>query len=101
MAKSQRPVVMDKLSSSVISNGNKSQCVTIGDIPQCTCPYFIVLSFVTLGKKRIWMYCNHLYHVFIFLNNVDYDNDKFIHTPTYTYDEVMRLVELVYVVEHK
>ena len=29
------------------------------------------------------------------------ENDMFIHAPTYTYNEVMRLLELVGVVEHK
>ena len=29
------------------------------------------------------------------LCKVDYESDKFINAPTYTYDEVMRLLELV------
>jgi hypothetical protein len=33
-------------------------------------------------------------------NNND-NNNKLIHTPTYTYNEVMHLLELVGVVEHK
>ena len=44
------------------------------------------------------MYCKHLYYVFRFLCKVDYGNDKFIHAPTYSYNEVMRLLELVGVV---
>ena len=32
---------------------------------------------------------------------VDYESDKFIHTPTYAYNEVIQLLELAGVVEHK
>ena len=46
------------------------------------------------------MYCKHLYYEFIFLFKVNYNNDKFMHTPTYTYNEVMQLLEHVGVVEH-
>ena len=45
------------------------------------------------------MYCKHLYYVFSFLCKVDYESDKFIPAPTYTYNEVKRLLELVGVVE--
>jgi hypothetical protein len=45
------------------------------------------------------VYCKHLYYVFRILCKVDYKSDKFIHAPTYTYNEVMRLLELASVVE--
>jgi hypothetical protein len=44
------------------------------------------------------VYCKHLYYVFRFLCKVDYDIDKFIHAPSYFYNEVMRLLELSSVV---
>jgi hypothetical protein len=31
---------------------------------------------------------------------VNYDSDKFIHAPMYSYNEVMQLLELAGVVEH-
>ena len=34
-----------------------------------------------------------------FLCKVDYSNNKFIHTPTYSYNEVMGLIELASVIE--
>ena len=37
--------------------------------------------------------------MFRILCKVDYESDKFIHAPTYTYNEVMRLLEFVGVVE--
>lgn len=41
----------------------------------------------------------HIHHVFRFMCKMDYESDKFIHTPTYTCNEVMHLLELVRVVE--
>ena len=45
------------------------------------------------------MYCKHLYYVFEFLCKVDYDSDKFIHAPMFTFNKVMRLLELGSVVD--
>ena len=45
------------------------------------------------------MHCRHLYYVFRFLCKVEYNNDKFVHAPTYVYREVVRVLELVGVVE--
>lgn len=45
------------------------------------------------------MYYKHLYYAFRFLCKVDYGNNKFIHAPTYTYNEVLWLFELADIVE--
>ena len=39
--------------------------------------------------KPIDLNCKHHYYVFRFLCKMDYENDKFIHAPTCTYNEVM------------
>lgn len=39
--------------------------------------------------------------IILLLCKVDYNNKKFIHAPTYTYNEVMHLLELAGVVEDK
>ena len=83
----------------IVSKEDNAHHVTIGDIPQCTCPNFTKMSCLTFIMKRKWMHNKHLYHVFKFLCKVDYHNDKFIHAPTYTYNKVMQLLELVNVVE--
>ena len=56
------------------------------------------MCYGALCQKRKWVYCKHLYYVFKFIRKVDFDNDKFIHAPTYAYNEVMRFLELVRVV---
>jgi hypothetical protein len=83
----------------IVSKHDITYHVTIGDIPHCTCPDFTKISAHALGKKGKWMYCKHFYYVFRFLCKVDSDSDKFIHAPTYTYNEVMRLLELAGIVE--
>ena len=59
-------------------------------------PTFVVSCF---GKKRKCVQYEHLYYVFRFLCKVDYESDKFIHAPTYTYNEVITVLELACVVE--
>ena len=83
----------------IVSKQDITYHVTIGDIPYCTCLDFMKMSSQTLEKKGKLMYFKHLYYVFRFLCKVDYESDKFIHAPTYTYNEVTRLLELAGVVE--
>ena len=56
---------------------------------------------MALENKEKLMCCKHLYYVKKFPSKVNYDNNKVIHTPTYTYNKVMRSLVLVGVVEHK
>jgi len=77
----------------LVSKEDITYRVTIADIPHCICPDFTKMSSHALGKKGKWVYCKHLYYVFRFLCNVDYESDKFIHASTYTYNEVVRLLE--------
>ena len=61
-------------------------------------PYFIEMSFQSLGREKMSILQTSL-RVFRFLCNMDYNNDKFICAPTYSSNEVMWLLELVGVVE--
>ena len=83
----------------IVSKEDITDRITIGDIPPCKCLDFMKMSSQALGKNEIWVYCKHLYYVFRFLCKVDYESDKFIHAPRYTYNVVMRLLELASVVE--
>jgi hypothetical protein len=83
----------------IVSKEDITYRVTIGDMPHCTCFDFKKMSSQSLGNKEKWVYCKHLYYVFRFLCKLNYDSDKFIHAPTYSYNEVMRLLEFVGVVE--
>ena len=39
---------------------------TIGNFSCCTCSDFTRINSQSLGKKRKWGYCKHLYHIFVF-----------------------------------
>ena len=83
----------------IVSKEDITYRVTIGDMLHCTCFNFNKMSCQSLGNKEKWMYCKHLQYVFRFLCKVNYDSDKFIHAPTYSYNEVIRLLELAGVVD--
>lgn len=68
----------------IISKDDKSHHVTIGNIPQCTCPNFTKMSSHILRKKGKWVYWKHLHNVFKIFRKVDYNNSAFTfwHIPT-------------------
>ena len=74
--------------TNIVSKEDITYHVEIGDIPHRTCSDFKKMSSHALGKKGKWVYCKHLYYVFKFLCKVDYESHRFIHAPTYIYNEV-------------
>jgi len=67
-----------------LKEGQTIMC-TIGDMPQRTCPDFTKIFSRALGKEGNSVYYKYLNYVFKFLCKVDYDKDKFIHVPIYSY----------------
>lgn len=53
----------------IVSKEDSIHRITIDDIPQCTCPDFTKMLSWALGRKRKWVYCKHLYYVFMSLQN--------------------------------
>ena len=88
-----------KVLINIVSKKDIMYRVIIGDMPHCTCLDFTKMSSQSLEKNETWVYCKHLYYMFRFLCKVDYDSDKFIHAPTYSYNKVIQLLELARVVE--
>lgn len=76
--------------TNIVLKEDNAYRVKIGDIPLCTYPDFMKLSSHALGNKGEQLYC-----VFKFVCKVNYDNNKFIHAPTYIYNKNMCLLELV------
>ena len=83
----------------IVSKDDKTYLVSIANIPQCTYPNFAKMLSLAVGKRGQWVSCKHLYYVFRYLCKVDYATDKFIHAPTFSYNEVMCLLELAGVAE--
>jgi hypothetical protein len=83
----------------IVSKQEKTYLVSIADIPQYTSLDFATMLSLAVGKKVRGFFCKHLSYKFKYLYNDDYANDKFIHAPTYNYNEVMHLLELASVAE--
>ena len=73
--------------------------ITITDIPSCTCPSFVKMMSGALRKRLQWIYCKHVYYILWYLYKMDYKVDTFMHAPSYSYNKVMRVFELVGVIE--
>ena len=82
-----------------IVSKEKTCLVFIADIPQCTCMDFVKMLSLAVGMRGQRVSCKHLYHVFVNLCKVDYATYKLIHASTFSYNEVMRLLELAGVAE--
>lgn len=57
------------------------------------------MSSLATGKRGQWVSCKDLYYVIRYLCKIDYATEEFIATPTFSYNEVVCLLELVGVVE--
>jgi hypothetical protein len=67
--------------------------VTIGSFPECSCPNFKEMSTKALGKRGQWANCKHLYFLFLVICRLDADVDVFIHAPSFSFNEVKRILE--------
>lgn len=68
--------------------------ITINTFPQCSCTDFVKMSAASLGKKGQWVNCKHMYYIFRFLCNLEYQTAPFIHALNFSYNEVMRIFVL-------
>ena len=79
---------------SIVSKEEKTYLVSMVDISQWSCPNFAKMLSLAVGKRVHWVPCKHLYYLFRYLCKIDYATDKLIHAPTFSYNEVIRLLEL-------
>ena len=80
------------------SGKGKVYYISITDFPSCTCPLFAKMMFGALGKQLQWIYCKHVYYILRYLSKMDYKMDTFMHPSSYSYNEVMRILELAAVI---
>jgi hypothetical protein len=67
--------------------------VTISDFPTCKCLDFISMKSYALGnRKKKWIYCKHIYFILQRCMGCTKE-DKFIHCPAYTFNEVILLLD--------
>ena len=62
--------------------------ITIGQFPDCSCPYFKEMSTKALGKRGQWSNCKHLYFIFTVKCGLDPNVDVFMHAATLSFNEI-------------
>jgi hypothetical protein len=67
--------------------------ITIGSFLECSCQYFKDMASKSLGKRGQWANCKQLYFVFTIIGSLDPDRDAFIHAPSFSFNEVKRILE--------
>jgi hypothetical protein len=67
--------------------------ITIGTFPECFCQYFKDMATKALYKRGQWSNCKHIYFVFTIIGSLDSDTDAFIHAPSFSFNEVKRILE--------
>ena len=80
------------------SGKGKVYYISITDFPSCTCLSFVKMISGALGKRLQWIYCKHVYYIFHYICKMDYKVDTFMHAPSYSYNEVMQVLELAVVI---
>jgi hypothetical protein len=72
--------------------------VTVGDFPACTCIDFISMKASALGNgKKKWICCKHIYFILQRFLGCTLE-DKFVHCPAWTFNEVQMLLARVEVI---
>ena len=80
------------------SSKGKVYYISITDFPSCTCLSFVKMMSGALGKRLQWIYCKNVYYIFRYICKMDYKVDTFMHAPSYSYNEVMQVLELAAVI---
>ena len=72
---------------------NNVYLITLCDLPSCTCPDFLKMISAALGKRGQWVNCKHIYYIFRYVCKMDYKEDTFLHAPSFSYNEVLNVLE--------
>lgn len=66
--------------------------LTIGSFPECSCGDFKDML-IQSKKNGVWYYCKHLYYIFRVVCNLDYNEDLFVHSATFSFNETKRFLD--------
>ena len=67
--------------------------ITIGQFPDCSCPYFKEMSTKALGKRGQWTNCKHLYYIFTVICGLDPKSDVFMHAASLSFNEIKLVLQ--------
>jgi len=66
--------------------------ITMGMYPSCTCPDFTNMVVSAIGGRQQYVNYKHLYYLYRYFCKMDVYDDKFIHTPSYSFNELKLLL---------
>jgi hypothetical protein len=66
--------------------------ITMGMFPTCTCPDFVNMVVSAIGGRQQYVNCKHLYYLYRYFCKMDINDDKFIHAPSYSFNELKLLL---------
>jgi hypothetical protein len=75
-----------------VQSDKKVYQIIISHFPECTCPDFLNMAMASIGKQGQYVNCKHLYYIFCYFCKMNYENDKFIHSPSFSFNEVKQLL---------
>jgi hypothetical protein len=67
--------------------------VTVSSFPECNCAYFLDIISKFGRKQNSYINCKHMYYIFVKVSNLDAEVNLFIHTPTFSFNEVKLILE--------
>jgi len=71
------------------ANPNKNiYQITMDIFSLCTCPNFVNMVVFAIGSQQQYVNCKHLHYLFRYFCKMDVHNDKFIHAPSYSFNEL-------------
>jgi hypothetical protein len=66
--------------------------ITMGMFPTCTCPDFVNMVVSAIGGRQQYVNCKHLYYLYRYFCKMDIHEDKFMHAPSYSFNELKVLL---------
>jgi hypothetical protein len=66
--------------------------ITLGMYSECTCPDFVDMVVLAIGGRHQYVNCKHLYYLFRYFCKMNPVDDKFIHSPSFSFNEVKLLL---------
>jgi hypothetical protein len=80
------------LLESGVEPNKKVYRITISHFPEYTCLDFQNMVVASIGKRGQYVNCKHLYYIFRYFCKMNYEDDKFIHFPSFSFNEVKQLL---------
>jgi hypothetical protein len=66
--------------------------ITISHFLECTCPDFFNMAVASIGKRGQYVNCKHLYYIFLYFYKMNCEDNKFIHSPSFSFNEIKQLL---------